>query len=107
MAMARSTFCWPQLRWVKPEIGRMDAGYGVFLRGDGKGGFTARRAVESGFLRFRQARDIRVCGLAREILYVVTRNNDGHSYFVITAAGGLHGQVRQPRDTATSLLASS
>jgi hypothetical protein len=61
---------------VKPEIGRMHAGYGVFLRGDGKGGFTPRHATESGFFVPGQARDIQRVRTRSGDLYVVTRNND-------------------------------
>src|SRR5206468_968782 len=35
---------------LKPELGTMDASYGLFLRGDGKGHFAPVRTVESGFL---------------------------------------------------------
>jgi hypothetical protein len=61
---------------VKPEIGRMHAGYGLFLRGDGKGGFTPRPARESGFFVPGQARDIQRIRTRQGELYVVTRNND-------------------------------
>ncbi|MGH7672847.1 MAG: FG-GAP repeat domain-containing protein, partial [Gemmatimonadales bacterium] len=61
---------------VKPEIGRLSAGYGLFLRGDGTGGFTPHRASESGFLVPGQARDIQRIRTRRGDLYVVTRNND-------------------------------
>jgi hypothetical protein len=61
---------------VKPEIGRMHAGYGLFLRGDGKGGFTPQLARESGFLVPGQARDIQRVRTRQGDLYVVTRNND-------------------------------
>jgi len=75
---------------VKPEIGRMDAGYGVFLRGDGKGGFTARRATESGFFVPGQARDIQRVRTRQGDLYVVTRNNDRPLVFRATPAGRVH-----------------
>jgi hypothetical protein len=61
---------------VKPEIGRMSASYGLFLRGDGVGTFTPVRTVESGFLVPGQARDIQRIGTRQGDLYVVTRNND-------------------------------
>jgi hypothetical protein len=61
---------------VKPEIGKMDAGYGLYLRGDGKGGFTPMREVESGFLVPGQARDIQRIRTRNGNIYVVTRNND-------------------------------
>src|SRR6185295_14181037 len=61
---------------VKPEIGRMSASYGLFLRGDGKGKFTPVRASESGFRVSGQARDIQRIGSRQGNLYVVARNND-------------------------------
>ncbi|MEO7682583.1 MAG: VCBS repeat-containing protein, partial [Gemmatimonadaceae bacterium] len=61
---------------VKPEIGRMSASYGVLLKGDGKGDFTAIRTRDSGFFVPGQARDIQRLRTARGEVYVVTRNND-------------------------------
>jgi hypothetical protein len=61
---------------VKPEVGRMSASYGSLLRGDGKGLFTAVRALESGFVVAGQARDIQRIDTRRGEIYVVTRNND-------------------------------
>jgi hypothetical protein len=61
---------------VKPEIGRMSASYGLFLRGDGKGGFTPVPATKSGFFVPGQARDIERIRSKQGDLYVVTRNND-------------------------------
>jgi hypothetical protein len=61
---------------VKPEVGRLSAGYGLFLRGDGKGTFTPTRGAESGFVVPGQARDIQRVDTRNGELYVVTRNND-------------------------------
>jgi len=61
---------------VKPEVGRMSASYGLFLRGDGKGSFTPVRAAESGFFVPGQARDIARLRTRAGARYVVTRNND-------------------------------
>ncbi len=61
---------------VKPEIGRMNASYGLFLRGDGKGGFTPVPMTKSGFFVPGQARDIERVRSKQADLYVVTRNND-------------------------------
>jgi hypothetical protein len=61
---------------VKPEIGKMDAGYGLYLRADGKGRFTPVRELESGFLVPGQARDIQPVRTRKGIIYVVARNND-------------------------------
>jgi hypothetical protein len=61
---------------VKPETGRMSAGYGMFLRGDGKGGFNPIPTRESGFFVPGQARDIKRVRTPQGDIYVVTRNND-------------------------------
>ena len=61
---------------VKPEIGMMSAGYGVYLRGDGKGHFTPVRELESGFLVPGQARDIQRVRTRYGAIYIVSRNND-------------------------------
>jgi hypothetical protein len=60
----------------KPEIGRMSASYGLMLRGDGKGGYTPLRALESGLVVPGQTRDIQRVRTADGELIVVARNND-------------------------------
>jgi hypothetical protein len=61
---------------VKPEIGKMSAGYGLYLRGDGKGHFTPVRELESGFFVPGQARDIQRVRTRNGNIYIVSRNND-------------------------------
>jgi hypothetical protein len=61
---------------VKPELGKMDASYGLFLRGDGRGHFTPLRAIDSGFFVPGQARDIERVHTANGDAYIVTRNNE-------------------------------
>jgi hypothetical protein len=61
---------------VKPEIGKMSAGYGLYLRGDGKGHFTPERELQSGFFVPGQARDIQRVRTRTGSVYVVARNND-------------------------------
>lgn len=61
---------------VKPELGKMSAGYGVYLRGDGKGHFTPAKEVESGFLVSGQSRDIQRVRTRGGNIYIVSRNND-------------------------------
>jgi len=70
---------------VKPEIGKMSAGYGVYLRGDGKGHFTPIREMETGFLVPGQARDIQPVRTRKGIIYVVSRNNDRPLVFRATS----------------------
>lgn len=72
---------------VEPAIGRMSASYGLFLHGDGKGGFTPVRTSASGFLVRGQARDIQRIATRRGDLYVVTRNNDPPVVFRATFGG--------------------
>jgi enediyne biosynthesis protein E4 len=71
---------------VKPEIGRMSAGYGLLLQGNGKGDFTAVRVQQSGFFVPGQARDIKRLRTRNGYLYVVARNNDRP--LVFRATGG-------------------
>ena len=66
---------------VKPEIGRMNGSYGLFLRGDGTGGFTAVRTAESGFRVPGEARDIQRLRTRRGDLYAVARNDDRPLFF--------------------------
>ncbi len=61
---------------VQPEIGRMRAGYGVLLRGDGHGNFTPVGVRQSGFSVPGQARDIKRLRTRTGDIYVVARNND-------------------------------
>ncbi len=71
---------------VKPEIGRMSAGYGLFLRGDGDGTFTPVPESHSGFFVPGQARDIQRLRTRTGDLYVVARNNDRPLFFRSTPA---------------------
>jgi hypothetical protein len=79
---------------VKPEIGKMSAGYGVYLRGDGKGHFTPVRELESGFFVPGQARDIQRVRTSKGNIYIVSRNNDRPLIF---RANGLGAGVESQR----------
>jgi hypothetical protein len=70
---------------VKPELGKMSAGYGVYLRGDGKGRFTPVRELESGFFVPGQARDIQLVRTRKGRIYIVSRNNDRPLVFRATS----------------------
>jgi hypothetical protein len=61
---------------MQPVLGRMSSSYGVLLRGDGKGGFSALRSSRSGFVVPGQTRDIQRVRTARGDVYIVARNND-------------------------------
>jgi hypothetical protein len=73
---------------VKPEIGTMTAGFGVYLRGDGRGHFTPVRELDSGFLVPGQARDIARVRTRSGDIYVVSRNNDRPLIFRPTGSRG-------------------
>ncbi len=60
-----------------PNLGRMDASYGVVLRGDGTGRFTAVPARESGFSVTGEARDITPINTAAHGRLLVIAKNDG------------------------------
>ena len=76
----------------KPEIGAMTAGYGLFLKGDGGGGFTPVPARASGFRVPGEARDIaRMRTLAGELL-IVTRNDDRPLVFEVARARRVAGR---------------
>src|SRR5881398_2277074 len=82
---------------VQPEIGRMSASYGLFLRGDGKGQFTPVATSRSGFFVPGQARDIERVRTRRGNLYVVTRNNDRPLVFRSSPPAPLSLRERRPR----------
>jgi hypothetical protein len=77
---------------VKPELGKMSAGYGVYLRGDGKGHFTPVRALESGFVVPGQARDIQRVRTRNGNVYIVARNNDRPLIFASLGRTTAQGQ---------------
>jgi hypothetical protein len=60
----------------EPKIGRASAGYGVFLRGDGKGAFTPVHVTTSGFFVPGETRDLRRLRTKTGALYVASRNDD-------------------------------
>ena len=69
------------LAGVQPAFGSMTAGYGLLLRGDGRGGFAPVRATESGFVVPGEARDIQRLRTRRGSLYIVSRNNGRPLFF--------------------------
>jgi hypothetical protein len=74
---------------VTPMLGRYDASYGLLLRGDGKGGFTAVDMERSNIMIDGQVRDIKSLRAANGgTLIVVARNNDKVMLFAPTAGAG-------------------
>jgi len=68
---------------VKPEVGRYDASYGVYLKGDGKGNFTSIKPKESGFFVDGEVRDIQKIVIGKSNYILVARNNDTPLVFKI------------------------
>jgi hypothetical protein len=67
---------------VQSNLGRLDASYGTWLRGDGTGRFSAVPARESGFRVSGQARDIaRLDVHGQDPLVMVVKNNDRLQFF--------------------------
>lgn len=61
---------------AKPEVGRYDAGYAVYLRGDGAGNFTFVPNAASGLYVDGEIRDIRIVKVAGKRMAIFARNND-------------------------------
>jgi hypothetical protein len=61
-----------------PYVGRFDSGIGVFLAGDGRGGWTNRGPAETGFMVRGDAKALAVLDFDRDGWpdFVVSRNND-------------------------------
>jgi hypothetical protein len=64
------------LRAVPDELWRHDQGYGLALKGNGKGDFEAIPPGRSGFVVKGEGRDIKSVNFKKEEFYLVTRNND-------------------------------
>jgi hypothetical protein len=61
--------------------GRYDASYGLVLRNNGNGTFTAESGVDVGFVLTGEVRDIRLVGTAQDPLVVVARNGASAQLF--------------------------
>jgi hypothetical protein len=68
---------------VKPEVGRYDASYGVYLKGDGKGNFISIKGKDSGFFVNGEVRDIQKIVIGKSDYILVARNNDTPLLFKI------------------------
>lgn len=71
------------------ETVRYDAGTGLVLRGDGKGGFTAMPMAHTGFFARGNVKDLALLrtGSGRSPVIVVANNNDAIQAFGTKAAG--------------------
>lgn len=61
---------------VKPEVGQYDASYGTFLKGDGKGNFTALPVSKSGLILDGEIRDLETITIADKKYLLAARNNN-------------------------------
>jgi opacity protein-like surface antigen len=68
---------------VKPEVGRYDASFGVFMKGDGKGGFKTIRPKDCGFFVDGEIRDIKTIRIGNLDCVLVARNNDAPVLFKV------------------------
>ncbi len=60
---------------AKPEVGRYDASYGLFLKGDGQGNFTSIKAKDSGLKLEGQVRDFLKLTIGNKP-YIIVAGND-------------------------------
>ena len=68
---------------VKPEVGRYDANYGLWLKGKGDGTFTEVLAKDSGFATMGQVRDIETIKVGDKELILVAKNNEQMQVFEV------------------------
>ena len=59
----------------QPQVGIYDASYGVMLKGNGKGDFTALPAQQSGINIRGAVRDIKVVKVGKKKIILVAQNN--------------------------------
>ncbi len=64
------------LHEAKPEVGPYFSSYGVWLKGDGRGGFRAVPAGQSGFSSIGQIRQLARIETQNEQWILVAKNND-------------------------------
>ena len=83
---------------VRPSRGRYDAGYGLLLRGDGKGGFQAVDLAESNLLLEGEVRALRLLPHESGPLLFAARNDDTVKVLRLRAAA-LSGVVQDSSAT--------
>ena len=67
----------------KPEVGRYDASYGLYLKGNGKGDFKPILAKDSGFKLKGQARGFSMVSVNNKPVLIVANNNEQAQTFTI------------------------
>jgi len=75
------------LHRVKPEVGRYDADYGLWLRGDGRGGFRAYRSPATGLRLQGEVRHLGLLEIQGQRHVMVARNNEAVQLFMLDAGG--------------------
>jgi enediyne biosynthesis protein E4 len=94
---------------VEPQTSRYDAGRGIWLRGDGRGGFTAMPGQKSGVNIYGEGRG---CALAdfdgdgRVDLAVTQNGNETKLYRNVGARPGLRVRLAGPPDNPTAVGAT-
>ena len=68
---------------VKPELGRYDGSYGVFLAGDGQGNFSYIPPKTSGLHLDGEIRDFKQVKTSAGNILVVARSNDSLEVFKV------------------------
>lgn len=66
---------------VKPEVGRYDANYGLFLKGKGDNTFETEFPKRSGFRTLGEVRDLTLIRVGNRNLVFVAKNNDKMQVF--------------------------
>ncbi len=66
---------------AKPEVGRYDAAFGVFLKGDGKGDFEVIPLKKTGLVLDGEIRDLRLVDMGGKKRLLVARNNNTPQIF--------------------------
>ncbi|MFN7119089.1 MAG: VCBS repeat-containing protein [Saprospiraceae bacterium] len=69
---------------AKTEVGIYDASYGLYLQGDGKGGFQPLSAAESGFQVKGEVRDIMTIKIGNRRHVIIARNNAPLEIFAVS-----------------------
>ena len=77
----------------KPEVGIYDASYGLLLKGDGKGAFTAVKAQQSGINIKGAVRDMIELKAGKKKIIIVALNNEAVK--IVAVAG--KEQIKVPR----------
>ncbi|PCJ97653.1 MAG: hypothetical protein COA50_04225 [Flavobacteriaceae bacterium] len=72
------------LFWSEVETPRNDAGTGLFLKGNGKGNFTAVPAYESGFFTIGDVKDMAQVEVNGTKVAVIAKNNDLWEYISLS-----------------------